>query len=218
MRRTNLPMTHGRGTRSRPVRTSREETPVRRMGCAGPAIYDADLHAWPKELAVERFPVDVDPDQIVRWIMAEHKAAPLSLKTSARRVTAVQEIPARSEYHLGDEERALSEVATIATLEIAPAREHDSWLLTVTVEDEIGPRVSAEGAGVEAEQQIDLGTFYKEYIRPGRGVANVVAEVESPSAKLHVSRLLDSIERNLHPIEPASLARAEGMARHKHGH
>jgi len=219
MRRTNLPMTHGGGTRSRPVRTSREETPVRRMGCAGPAIYDADLHAWPKELAVERFPVDVDPDQIVRWIMAEHKAAPLSLKTSARRVTAVQEIPARSEYHLGDEERAdLSEVATIATLEIAPAREHDGWLLTVTVEDEIGPRVSAEGAGVEAEQQIDVGTFYKEYIRPGRGVANVVAEVESPSAKLHVSRLLDSIERNLHPIEPASLARAEGMARHGHGH
>ena len=155
---------------------------------------------------MERFPVDVDPDQIVRWIMAEHKAAPLSLKTSARRVTAVQEIPARSEYHLGDEERALSEVATIATLEIAPAREHDSWLLTVTVEDEIGPRVSAEGAGVEAEQQIDLGTFYKEYIRPGCGVANVVAEVESPSAKLDVSRLLASIERNLHPIEPASLA------------
>ena len=53
---------------------------------------------------VECFPVDVDPGQIVRWIMAEHKAAPLSLKTSARRVTAVQEIPARSEYHLGDEE------------------------------------------------------------------------------------------------------------------
>lgn len=156
---------------------------------------------------MERFPVDVDPGQIVRWIMAEHKAAPLSLKTSARRVTAVQEIPARSEYHLGDDERAdLSEVATIATLEIAPAREHDSWLLTVTVEDEIGPRVSAEGAGVEADQQIDLGTFYKEYIRPGRGVANVVAEVESPSAKFDVSRLLASIERNLHPIEPASPA------------
>jgi hypothetical protein len=156
---------------------------------------------------VERFPVDVDPGQLVRWIMAEHKAAPLSLKTSARRATAVREIPERSEYHLGDEERAdLSEVATIATLEIAPAREHDGWLLTVTVEDEIGPRVSAEGAGVEAEQQIDVGTFYKEYIRPGRGVANVVAQVESPSAKLHVSRLLDSIERNLHPSEPASLA------------
>ena len=43
-------------------------------------------------------------------------------------------------------------------------------------------------------------------VRPGRGVANVVAQVESPSAKLHVSRLLDSIERNLHPSEPASLA------------
>ena len=51
---------------------------------------------------------------------------------------------------------------------------------------------------MEAEQQIDLGSFYKEYIRPGL-IANVVAEVESPSAKLHVSRL-SSIERNLHPL------------------
>src|SRR3974390_1995010 len=66
-------MTHGGGTRGRPVRTYREETPVRRMGCAGPAIYDGDP-TWLKELAVERFPVDVDPGQIVRWIMAEHKA------------------------------------------------------------------------------------------------------------------------------------------------
>jgi hypothetical protein len=161
---------------------------------------------------VERFPVDVDPGQIVRWIMAEHKAAPLRLKISARRATAVREIPERSEYHLGDEERAdLSEVATIATLEIAPAREHDGWLLTVTVEDEIGPRVPAEGTEVGGAADRPRHVAMKqEYIRPGRGVANVVAEVESASAKLHVSRLLDSIEQNLHPIEPASL--------HRHGH
>jgi len=47
-------------------------------------------------------------------------------------------------------------VATIATLEIAPAHTSDGWLLTVTVEDEIGPRASGEGTTTEAEQQIDL--------------------------------------------------------------
>ena len=148
---------------------------------------------------MESFPVDIDAEQIVRWVMAEQAAAPSTFKTNARRMTEVREIPARREYHLGDEEREeLSEVATIATLEIAPAHAGDGWLLTVTVEDEIGPRVS--GAAAEAEQQIDLGTFYSTFIRPERGTANVVAEVDSPSARASVTRLLSSIERNRHAV------------------
>ena len=150
---------------------------------------------------MESFPVDIDAEQIVRWVMAEQAAAPSTFKTTARRMTEVREIPARREYHLGDEEREdLSEVATIATLEIAPAHAGDGWLLTVTVEDEIGPRVSGEGAAAEAEQQIDLGTFYSTFIRPERGTANVVAEVDSPSARASVTRLLSSIERNRHAV------------------
>lgn len=148
---------------------------------------------------MESFPVDIDPQQLVRWVMAEHDTAPSSLKTSGRRVSELREIPARSEFHLGDEEREdLSEVATIATLEIAPVHERDGWLLTVTVEDEIGPRVSGIEADIGAEQQIDLGTFYHEFIRPGRGTANVVAEVDSPSARTRVTQLLDMIQRNRH--------------------
>jgi hypothetical protein len=37
-------------------------------------MHDADP-TWLKELWVERFQVDLDPGQIVRWITAEHKAA-----------------------------------------------------------------------------------------------------------------------------------------------
>lgn len=149
---------------------------------------------------MESFAVDVDPEQIVRWVVAEHGKAPSSLKTSARRVIETREIASRSEYHLGDEEREeLSEVATVATLEIAPAHEHGGWLLTVTVEDEIGPRDVVEGdtgARLEADQQIDLGTFYNEFIRPGRGVTNVIAVVDDTAAKRDLTRLLDAIERN----------------------
>jgi len=76
----------------------------------------------------ENFPIDIDPAQVVRWIIAEQGAAPRALKTSARRVTEVQEIGARSEFHLVDEEREdLSEFATIVALEIAPTHERDSW-------------------------------------------------------------------------------------------
>jgi hypothetical protein len=56
----------------------------------------------------------------------------------------------------------------------------------------------SEARGSEAEQQIDLGTLYNEYIRPGRGTTNVVVEVESPAARARVTRLLDAIEKDRH--------------------
>ncbi len=75
---------------------------------------------------MESFEIDIDPGQIVRWVMAERNKAPSSLRTNARCVTEVREIPPRREYHLGDEERQdLIEAATIGTLEITPAHERD---------------------------------------------------------------------------------------------
>jgi hypothetical protein len=148
---------------------------------------------------METYPVDIDPMQVVRWIKAEHDAAPASFKVSARRITETREIAVRKEIHLGDEEREdLSEIATIATLHVSPVPASDGWLLSIVVEDESGPRISLGGTTAEAEQQIDLGTFYNEYIRPGRGTANVVVEVEGPAARARVTRLLDAIEKNRH--------------------
>jgi hypothetical protein len=196
MRQTNLLMTRGGGTRSRPVRATREETPARRTGSAGPAILQGAA-VMPSSVAAESFPVDVDPAQIVRWVLAEHKAAPSSLRTAARRVTEDREIARRQEYHLDDSDREdLSEVATIATLEIAPPHESDGWILTVTVEDEIGPRTEGNGANAAPERNIDIGTFYNEFIRPGRGSATVIAEVASPAGRRKLTRLLEAIERN----------------------
>ena len=65
---------------------------------------------------MESFPVNIDAEQVVRWIMTEQAAAPSTFKTTATRTTEVLEISERREYHLGDEEREdLSEVATLAT-------------------------------------------------------------------------------------------------------
>ena len=154
---------------------------------------------------MESFPVDVDPQQLVRWIVAEHAAAPSALKTTAWRVIQAREISSPGLSHLGDEEREdLSELATTAALEIAPAHEHDGWHLTVTVDDEIGPRELGDGAAVGMEQQMDLGTFYNEFIRTGRGIAEVVATVESETARTNLDRLLDAIERNQHPARRES--------------
>jgi hypothetical protein len=51
---------------------------------------------------------------------------------------------------------------------------------------------------VEGDAQIDLHTFYDEFIRPGRGIANVVAEVEDDTADVDLNKLLSSIEESRH--------------------
>jgi len=148
---------------------------------------------------MEIYPVDIDPEQVVRWIKAEREAAPTTFRIAARRTRGLRQIPVGSRTHLGDEEREdLSEIATIATLEIAPAHASDGWLLTVIVEDEVGPHVFDAGAAAEDEQQIDFGTFYKQFIRAGRGNATVTAEVADPAAKARMTRLLGAIETNRH--------------------
>jgi len=148
---------------------------------------------------METFPVDIDPEQIVRWVMAEHRALPSAFRISAWRATEMREIPNRKEIHLGDQEREdMSEVATIATLEIATFHSHDAWRLIVIVEDEGGPRVPDRSAAADGEEEIDLGTFYEEFIRSGRGSVNVTAEFEDSTAKAHITRLLNRIETNRH--------------------
>ena len=69
-------------------------------------------------------------------------------------------------------------------------------LRSVVVEDEAGPRIAAGETASAAEQQIDLGAFYHEFIRPGRGNADITAETEGPEAKARLAHLLGMIERN----------------------
>jgi hypothetical protein len=148
---------------------------------------------------MERYSVDIDPLQVVRWVKAESEIAPSALRLTATRRSEVREIPARSETHFGDEEREdLTEVATLATLDIAPAHTGDGWLLSVVVEDEIGPRTAGETVAAADEQPIDFGTFYNQFIRPQRGIANVVAQLESPAAEARLADILRNIEENRH--------------------
>jgi hypothetical protein len=150
-----------------------------------------------ENVTMQTYPVDIDPAQVLRWLKAESEAAPGTFRITASRSQDVREIPAAEEARLGDIEREdLSEVATIATLEIAPTHANEGWQLKVVVEDELGPRLAGGAGG--GEQPIDLGTFYSEFIRPGRGIANVIAEVEGPSARARLTRLLATIETNRH--------------------
>jgi hypothetical protein len=148
---------------------------------------------------VTTYPIVIEPEQIVRWLMAAQATTPSLFKFDARRAVEVRDIPPRPDLHLGDEEREdLTEVATIATLEVTPVIVGDGWSLKVTVEDEAGPRVPDRSAAIAAEQQIDLGAFYRQFIGSGRGVATATAEVKDKAAERHLKQLLDAILVNRH--------------------
>jgi hypothetical protein len=71
---------------------------------------------------MESFEVDIDPAQVVRWIMAERKTSPSTFKTIATRAGEVRAIPNRSEYHL-------------AQVENVSARQHITRLLESIEQD-----------------------------------------------------------------------------------
>jgi hypothetical protein len=146
---------------------------------------------------VESYPIDIEPAQIAQWLKAECELAPGEFRLTARRGSEARKIPTPAEAHLGDEEcEDLTEVETGATLEIAPARANEGWLLRIVVEDEAGERFA--GPAAAAEEAIDFGTFVKEFIRPERGLATVTAEVRDATAKARLDKLLADIESNAH--------------------
>jgi len=148
---------------------------------------------------METYPVDIDPGQLVHWLRVECDISPSIFQVTAKRTSVPQDLPIRREIHLGDIEREdLTEVETIATLNIAPAHASEGWLLSIVVEDELGPRLVDETPGGEAEQTIDLGTFVKQFIHSGRGTASVTAEVQDAAAKTRLTKLIHAIETNRH--------------------
>lgn len=148
---------------------------------------------------MEPYPVDIEPAQILRWLLAEEEFAPKTFKIVATHTMEIHELPTKKEARLGEEAQSdLSEVATIATLQINPGDPALGWRLTITVEDEIGPRLTNEASAVEPEKEIGIREFYDEFIRPGRGAANSVAEAEDAAAEARLARLLEEIETNSH--------------------
>jgi hypothetical protein len=147
---------------------------------------------------MQSYPLDVDPEQLIRWIMTERAAKPSRFKLAANRVAEDREIPLRKEFRLGDEVREdVSDVATVATLELAPAQD-EGWSVMVVVEDDIGPQFT-DDASQESEEELDLETFFEEFIRPGRGTTTIVAKAQTPAAKERLSFLLADVVRDRHP-------------------
>jgi len=151
------------------------------------------------------YPVDIDPEQVVRWLMVERERGASRFEISARRLNERHRIEPRADGPLGDAEREdLSDEATVARLDVSPTHASEGWRIVVSVEDELLPFDPEEDSEEEEEEPIDLDTFYLEFIRPGRGTASITAETEGPAGVAHLGQLLHAIETNSHVPESPS--------------
>jgi hypothetical protein len=87
-----------------------------------------------------------------------------------------------------------------------PRQKPHIWTLRVRVEDDIGPRLPEDEPVPEAEEELDLPTFYEEFIKGDRGIAEVSVDVDSPAAKASFNRVLEAMMTDRHQggrAEPA---------------
>ena len=148
---------------------------------------------------MEPYPVDVEAKQIVRWLMDEARRPAFDLLVTATRAYHRSALGAGEDSRLGEAEREdLSEITEVGLLGVTPREKPSGWTLRVRVEDDIGPGLPEEEPVPAGDEEIDLATFYEEFIAADRGLAEVSAEAEGTDAKASLVRVLDAILKDRH--------------------
>jgi len=148
---------------------------------------------------MELVAIDLAPDQIVRWLLDEDRRDAFDLLVSATRSYQVGALSEEERANLDDtEDGELGEISEVGYLEVRPRREPHRWVLRVRVEDDIGPRLPVDEPVPESEEDIDLPTFFEEFIAPNRGIADVSAEVEGSTGKVGLNHILREMTTDWH--------------------
>lgn len=146
---------------------------------------------------METYPMDLDAQQIVRWLIEEQRRGTLGLNAVATRSYAVELANSQLE-RLGEDAEDLSDVLAIGLLELRSPAAQDGWVLRIRVEDRLGPRLPEDGDAPEGEEEIDLETFEAEFTKPERGTAEVSLDAEDAHAKAKFSRIFNRILKDKH--------------------
>lgn len=146
------------------------------------------------------YPLDIDAVQVVRWLMDDTRADGPALSVVASRTYQRETIANARQARLGENETAdLSEVTVIGVLEVTPAPPHDGWLLRIRVEDPVGPRLTGDEPSAVEDEEIDLATFYEQFLDPESGAAFVSLEAGDDAARERFDALLANILTDRHP-------------------
>jgi len=148
---------------------------------------------------VEPYPVDVEAKQIVCWLLEERHGPAFDLLVTATRSYQRNALGPGDDSRLGDAEREdLGEMTEVGLLEVTPRQKPGDWTLRIRVEDDIGPGLPEDEPVPEGDEDIDLATFYEEFVTADRGLAEVSAEVASRDAKASLGLLLGAILKDRH--------------------
>lgn len=148
---------------------------------------------------METYPVDLAAQQIVRWLMDDQRIHAFDLLVRTTRSFEHRGLGPDDDSRFGDVEREdLGESTEVGIMEVAPRRKPGLWTLRIRVADDIGPGLPEDEPVPSGEEEIDLQTFYEEFIKNDRGLTEVSAEVESPAAKGSLTRVLHAIREDRH--------------------
>jgi len=148
---------------------------------------------------VETYPVDVEAEQVVHWLLDEERLHAFDLLVRVIRSYQRSALAAGEDSRLGETEREdLGESSEVGLVEGMPRHKPSLWTLHVPVANDIGPSLPDDEPVPMGEEEIDLATFYEEFIKAERGLADVSAEVESPAAKGSLTRVLDAMREDRH--------------------
>jgi hypothetical protein len=148
---------------------------------------------------VEPYPVDLEAEQLVHWLLDEEHRHTHDLLVRTTRSYERSALKAAEDQGLDDAEREdLSEITEVGLLEVTPRRYPSLWTLRIRVADDIGPRLPEDPPASATEEEIDLSTFYDEFIKKDRGLAEVSAEAGSPAAKASLTKLIEAILADRH--------------------
>jgi len=152
-----------------------------------------------EEQAVEPIIVDIEPRQIVRWLLDEERIKAFDLLVTATRSYEREELAPGEERQLGEAEaEELSEINEVGLLEVMPRKEPSRWTLRLRVTDDIGPRMPEDEPVPTEDEEIDLATFNEEFVVADRGFTEVSAEAQDRAASAELTRLVEAIVENRH--------------------
>ena len=142
--------------------------------------------------------LDVDAGQIVHWLKDEQAAGRRrKLELRATREYAAEPVTDLDEAGIGDEQDVAT-LTTTGTLEVRPSGVEHVWALRVRVDDVVGSHLPEDESVPEDAEEIDLDTFYEDFIVPDSGTVYVSVMAETPQAKHAFDRLLSEMITDRH--------------------
>ena len=145
------------------------------------------------------YPVDIAAEQVLRWLLDEQRSGALPVDVRATRRYVSEPLDRPEDVGLGDEDQAeLGDVLAVGILEVSPPPVKNGWVLSIRIEDPLGPRTPDDEPVPEGEEDIDLATFEADFIASGRATEDMTLDAETAEATAHFEALFAKLLRDRH--------------------